>query len=321
MGNDGGSIPKRRELVKEAARNPTVSELKATIFESLNHAWTHDPISSEPIDLETVVSDWRGRLYNYETILKGLMPGSGSDHSEPKDDNSNNKNDKTTSAGNGESPTIFATELSFASTGIKSLRDVVKLKFKRYTPPPSRDNNKKEKEIFACPVTLKELGTASTKSVYLVPCGHVFAEQAIQMITTDATETTTEKEVCPECSEPFNKSEDVIPILPTDKADIQRLAKRTEDLRAKGLTHSLKKDKSASKEKKKNKRSADEANANGDDVHKEKESKKAKKNTSDSISSRVSGINNPATAALTARVLADQDEAIKRRKLAAAGLR
>jgi len=322
MGNDGGSIPKRRELVKEAARNPTVSELKATIFESLNHAWTHDPISSEPIDLETVVSDWRGRLYNYETILKGLMPGS---NAESKDDNNTNSDDKTTSAGNGESPTIFATELSFTSTGIKSLRDVVKLKFKRYTPPPT-GNSKKEKEIFACPVTLKELG-ASTKSVYLVPCGHVFAEQAIQMITTTdtTTETTaTEKEVCPECSEPFNKSEDVIPILPTDKADIQRLAKRMEDLRAKGLTHSLKKDKSASKEKKKNKRSADEANnANGDDLNKEKESKKVKKNTStsDSISSRVSGINNPATAALTARVLADQDEAMKRRKLAGAGLR
>ncbi|KAK3401764.1 Rtf2 RING-finger-domain-containing protein [Sordaria brevicollis] len=313
MGNDGGSIPKRRELVKEAARNPTVSELKATIFESLNHAWTHDPISSEPIDLESVVSDWRGRLYNYETILKGLMPGAIDD----SETNNTNSDDKTNNAGNGESPTIFATELSFASTGIKSLRDVVKLKFKRYTPPPT-GSSKKEKEIFACPVTLKELG-ASTKSVYLVPCGHVFAEQAIQMITaTETSETTTEKEACPECSEPFNKSEDVIPILPTDKADIQRLAKRMEDLKAKGLTHSLKKDKSASKEKKKNKRTADEANANGE----EKESKKAKKSAAlDSISTRVSGINNPATAALTARVLADQDEAMKRRKLAAAGLR
>ncbi|KAK3342614.1 Rtf2 RING-finger-domain-containing protein [Neurospora tetraspora] len=301
MGNDGGSIPKRRELVKEAARNPTVSELKATVFESLNHAWTHDPISSEPIDLETVVSDWRGRLYNYESILKGLMPGSSDDHSsETKHDNND--------SGNGESatPTIFATELSFASTGIKSLRDVVKLKFKRYTPPNGGGNTKKEKEIFACPVTLKELG-ASTKSVYLVPCGHVFAEMAIQMIT---------EEVCPECSEPF-KSEDVIPILPTDKADIQRLSKRMEELKAKGLTHSLKKDKSASKEKKKNKRTAEEADGDAD---KEKETKKAKKSTSDSISSRVSGINNAATAALTARVLADQDEAMKRRKLAAAGL-
>ncbi|KAK3952874.1 Rtf2 RING-finger-domain-containing protein [Pseudoneurospora amorphoporcata] len=312
MGNDGGSIPKRRELVKEAARNPTVSELKATVFESLNHAWTHDPISSEPIDLETVVSDWRGRLYNYESILKGLTTEPGSHDAEPKKDD-------TTTSGNGESatPTIFATELSFVSTGIKSLRDVVKLKFKRYRPP----GNAKEKEIFACPVTLKELG-ASTKSVYLVPCGHVFAEMAIQMITDGSTDSTEEQELCPECSEPFNKSEDVVPILPTDKADINRLSKRMEHLKAKGLTHSLKKDKSASKEKKnknKSKRTADEANVNGD-AEKEKETKKAKKSTaaSESISSRVSGINNPATAALTARVLADQDEAMKRRKLAAA---
>ncbi|CCC09765.1 hypothetical protein SMACR_03321 [Sordaria macrospora] len=329
MGNDGGSIPKRRELVKEAARNPTVSELKATIFESLNHAWTHDPISSEPIDLETVVSDWRGRLYNYESILKGLTTTTTPDDVETTyDNNSGNGNGESATTG----PTIFATELSFASTGIKSLRDVVKLKFKRYTPPGN--TKEKKKEIFACPVTLKELGSASTKSVYLVPCGHVFAEMAIQMITepqsTDGA-TTEEKEACPECSEPFNKSQDVIPILPTDKAEINRLAKRMEDLRAKGLTHSLKKDKSASKEKKnqdKNKsknnkkRTADEANgANGGDAEKEKETKKAKKSAGDSISSRVSGINNPATAALTARVLADQDEAMKRRKLAAAGLR
>lgn len=330
MGNDGGSIPKRRELVKEGARPPTVSELKATIFESLNHAWTHDPISSEPLDLETVVSDWRGRLYNYESILKGLTTTTTTDDdsanspSETKDGNGNGN-------GNGESattPTIFATELSFASTGIKSLRDVVKLKFKRYTPPPGTTKGEK-KEIFACPVTLKELG-ASTKSVYLVPCGHVFAEMAIQMITSsdnsngsskDKNKSTEEKEqdmVCPECSEPFKPEDGVIPILPTDKAEIQRLAKRMEDLKAKGLTHSLKKDKSASKKEKKNKnkRTADEAN--GDDAEKEKESKKAKKSTADS---RVSGINNPATAALTARVLADQDEAMRRRKLAAAGLR
>ncbi len=74
MGNDGGSIPKRRELVKSAARNPTVSELKATALESLSHAWSHDPLNSERLDMENPVSDWRGRLYNYETILKALMP-------------------------------------------------------------------------------------------------------------------------------------------------------------------------------------------------------------------------------------------------------
>lgn len=278
MGNDGGSIPKRRELVKDAARAPTVSELKATAHESLNHAWTHDPLTSELLDLENAVSDWRGRLYNYESILKGLMPGDSDDT-------------KTTESANGESP-----EATFASTGIKSLRDIVKLKVKRYTSPGT-----KEKGIWACPVTLKELG-ASTRSVYLVPCGHVFAETAIKQI---------HEEVCPECSEPFH-SEDIIPILPTEKSDMERLAARSEALRAKGLTHSLKKDKSSSKKKRK----ADEANGTRSATGEEDTVKATPKSAT---SHRVSGINNAMTASLTAKVLAEQEERNKRRKLAAAG--
>ncbi|KAK4187075.1 replication termination factor 2 [Podospora australis] len=287
MGNDGGSIPKRRELVKNAARAPTVSELKATAHESLSHAWAHDPLTSEPLDLENIVSDWRGRLYNYESVLKGLMPSDGDD-----DNNDNNDTAIPPAAVNGE-----PLELTFAATGIKSLRDVVKLKFKRYAPPGT-----KGQENWACPVTLKELG-ASTRSVYLVPCGHVFAEVAIKQI---------QEEACPECSEPFQR-EDVITILPTETTEVEKLTARIVNLRAKGLTHSLKKDKSAGKKKRK----ADDAN--GDAVRKEKSQEIAKGQSKSDISSRVSGINNAMAASLTAKVLAEQEERHKRRKLAAAG--
>ncbi|KAL2120015.1 hypothetical protein VTJ04DRAFT_6976 [Mycothermus thermophilus] len=280
MGNDGGSIPTRRELVKEAARTPTVSELKATAFENLSHAWSHDPLSMEKLDMDNVVSDWRGRLYNYESVLKGLMP-SGDD------------NDDATAPAlvNGESP-----ELTFASTGIKSLRDVVKLKFHRYKQPGA----KSQKEVWACPVSLKELGPA-TKAVYLVPCGHVFAEAAIKQIQED---------VCPECSEKF-LSRDVIPILSTDKAELDALSARMSDLKAKGLTHSLKKDKSSSKKKRK----AEEAEENGSGKSKKSDSSTTK--APSKADGRVSGINNHMAATITARVLAEQDERSKRRKLAA----
>ncbi|GAB1316206.1 Replication termination factor 2 [Madurella fahalii] len=285
MGNDGGSIPTRRELVKSAARTPTVSELKATALESLSHSWTHDPLTSELLDMENVVSDWRGRLYNYESILRGLMP-SGDD------------NDTTAPAlVNGESP-----ELTFASTGIKSLRDVVKLKFKRYAPPGA-----KGKETWACPVSMKELG-AATRAVYLVPCGHVFAEAAIKQI---------QEEVCPECSEAF-RSGDVIPILPTDKADLDMLQSRITELGVQGLTHSLKKDKSAGKRKRKGNEADVDGTAQSDkskDPRRETE-KITKAPSKPDISSRVSGINNAMTASLTARVLAEQEERNKRRKLA-----
>ncbi|KAK4158855.1 replication termination factor 2 [Cladorrhinum sp. PSN259] len=286
MGNDGGSIPKRRELVKSAARTPTVSELKATALESLSHAWSYDPLSSEPLDMDNVVSDWRGRLYNYESILKGLMPG----------ENSGDLDDATPPMlVDGESQ-----ELSFASTGIKSLRDIVKLKIKRYAP-----SGTKEKDVWACPVTLKELG-ASTKAVYLVPCGHVFAEVAIKQIR---------EEACPECSEVF-KAQDIIPILPTDKSELEKLTARLDSLKEEGLTHSLKKDKSNGKKKK---RKADETDINGEGAEgASKSGAKPRESRKEKDAKNAPHINNAMTASLTAKVLAEQEARNKRRKMAAA---
>ncbi|KZZ95365.1 DUF602 domain-containing protein [Moelleriella libera RCEF 2490] len=258
MGNDGGSIPKRRELVKNAARAPTTSELKATVLESLAHAWAHCALSGAPLEMETAVSDWRGRLLSYEAVLRGLMP---SDE--------------------------FA-ETSPASFGIRSLRDVVHLKFS------------KSADRWACPISMKELGPA-TKSVYLVPCGHVFAEIAITEIQEDS---------CPECGGSFEK-ENIITLLATAEEDVQRLEMRIENLREKGLTHSLKKDKSEKRGKRKRKEV---------DITKTSEQpltaiKGNVPTANASVEQRISGINNSMAASLTAKVLAEQDERIKRRRL------
>lgn len=271
MGNDGGSIPKRRELVKSAARAPTHSELKATNLESLGHAWTHDPLNSTTLDFDSVVSDWRGRLYNYETILQSLMPSD----TEPTADTENGP----------------AEGLTFAGTGIKSLRDIVRLKF-------TKSGDKEKKNVRICPVSMKELGPA-TKSVYLVPCGHVFAEVAFKQI---------QEENCPECSEPY-KPENVVPILPVDDAEVKKMLQRIDDLRTSGLTHSLKKDKSAGKKKRK----AEDGKEDGGEKRRATDAAKAPKKEAPS---RTSGINNPMAASLTARVMAEQEELSKRRKLA-----
>ncbi|KAM0363103.1 hypothetical protein ACHAO7_011552 [Fusarium culmorum] len=252
MGNDGGSIPKRHELVKNAARAPTTSELKATTLEALAHAWSHCALSGEPLDIDTLVSDWRGRLYNYEAILNGLMPSD-----EPVD-------------------------ITPASLGIKSLRDVTKLKV-------SKDGDK-----LVCPISMKELGT-SVKSVYLVPCGHVFADVAIKEI---------QEKTCPECGTEF-EHDNIITLIAHTKEDVERLEKRVENLKSQGLTHTLKKDKSEKKKKRK-----------GDDVKEEDKvssAEKAKKKED----ARIRGINNSFAASLTAKVMAEQDERNKRRKLVA----
>jgi len=260
MGNDGGSIPKRRELVKDAARAATLSELKATALESLAHAWSHCALSGDPIDLDSVVSDWRGRLYSYEAVLTGL----------------------TSDSDDGDS-----TQTTPSSLGIKSLRDVAKLKFNRTG------------DKWTCPISMKELGP-STKTVYIVPCGHVFAEVAMKEI---------KEKACPECSEEF-KEENTITILPTTDEETERLQKRMEDLRAAGLTHTLKKDKS----EKKKKRKAGESNGIANHEGKNGEPNGVKKDDGPRASN---GINNSSAASVTAKVMAEQEERNKRRKLAA----
>ncbi|KAL4724407.1 Replication termination factor 2 [Fusarium chlamydosporum] len=251
MGNDGGSIPKRRELVKNAARAPTTSELKATTLEALTHAWNHCALSGEPLDIDTLVSDWRGRLYNYEAILNGLMPSD-----EPVD-------------------------ITPASLGVKSLRDVAKLKV-------SKNGDK-----LVCPISMKELGPA-VKTVYLVPCGHVFADVAMKEI---------QEKACPECGTEFTQ-ENIITLLAASKEDVERLEKRIEKLKSEGLTHTLKKDKTEKKKKRK-----------GDDVKEEDKAANRAKDMKKGEDARISGINNSFAASLTAKVMAEQDERNKRRKL------
>ncbi|QIW95118.1 hypothetical protein AMS68_000636 [Peltaster fructicola] len=121
MGNDGGSIPTRRELVKEAARNPTTSQIKETQHEKQEYFWTTDPISQKPL-VQPIVSDAYGTLYNKDTILEYLLEGARSEDV------------KRTSR-----------------DCVKSLKDVVEVKF-------ATDESGK---AWTCPVTGDKLGPGS----------------------------------------------------------------------------------------------------------------------------------------------------------------
>ena len=287
MGNDGGSIPTRRELVKNAARNPNTSELKATQVEAQTHAWTYCPLSNRPL-AAPIVSDCAGTLYNKDAILEQLLP---------KDD---------------VVPASIIKEKEDVLQGrVKGLRDVVEVKF------TVLKEGKDEKKI--CPITSKELGPG-TKAVYLVPCGHAFSEVAIREVA---------GETCVECNEPYT-TENIIPILPTAKEDIAKLAARASKLKDAGLTHSLKKA-PGSKKRKKN-AEADSAAA-GEKVV-ETNGKTSAEGLSERTKARLaengpgtpqsrsgtstpvsSGIKNTATASLTAKVLDEQEDRNKRRKL------
>lgn len=210
MGNDGGSIPTRRELVKEAARNPTAAELKESQQEQQEHLWTTDPISQKPL-VRPVVSDSNGKLYNKETVLELLVEGVRKDEAE-----------------------------RITLGAIKSLKDVVEVKFEVEPASESSDaSDVSKREVWVCPVTGDRLGPGS-KAVYIVPCGHVFSGTAIKEVS---------GEKCLSCETEY-ASNDVIPIISVSETDIARLALRTKTLREKGLTHSLKKASGGKKRKK-----------------------------------------------------------------------
>ncbi|KAK4981493.1 Replication termination factor 2 [Elasticomyces elasticus] len=263
MGNDGGSIPTRRELVKEAARDPTTTQIREIQHEQTEYYWTTDPISRNPL-VRPLVSDSLGKLYNKDTILEYLL-GEGEEASKSEAD-------------------------GILQGNVKALRDVVEVKFEVDKEATEKGDGSVKVEVWKCPITNDRLGSG-TKSVYLVPCGHAFSARAIKEVARDV-----ESERCLQCSEPY-ASNDVIPIIPTNPTEIARLALRMKTLKAKGLSHSLKKASGAGKKRKKDKTEG-KIDANG---HASRESPKA------------SGIKNASTAALAAKVLQEQEQNKRRR--------
>ncbi|OJJ42970.1 hypothetical protein ASPZODRAFT_124602 [Penicilliopsis zonata CBS 506.65] len=284
MGNDGGSIPTRRELVKEAARAPSTAQVKEAQRELQEHFWTTCPLSHKPLN-RPVVSDCIGNLYNKDAILQFLLPGEDVEGISSKADCE-----------------------AVLCGRVKGLRDVVEVKFEvdsEHVGQAADTNGRREGWI--CPITAKQLG-ANVKSVYLVPCGHAFSEEAIRQLKGDK---------CLQCNEPYTE-DNVIAILPTKETDKQKLLDRAQKLAEQNLTHSLKKAPGSKKRKKQ---------TNGESTTATTETLKDTKTTGSGGRSGTStpapgppsnGIKNAATAMLTARVLEEENEKKKRRKMVGA---
>ncbi|KAI5777203.1 Rtf2 RING-finger-domain-containing protein [Geopyxis carbonaria] len=257
MGNDGGSIPTRRELVKEPGRQKTHSEVRDSAAQTQSYRWTTCPLSKRPLSAP-VVSDWGGRLYNKDSILEWLLHG-------------------TEAFGDGE---------EVLEGRITSLKDVLEVKFETLCDR-SATNSKDETEAmrWVCPISRKELGPG-VRSVYLVPCGHVFSDSAVKEV--GGTENK-----CLTCNTNYDLT-NAIPINPTEPHEIEILQNRLKILGQRGLTHSLKKAPSTKKNlKRKN------ISAVGNVQKRPKES----------------AIKNAATAGLTAKVLEDEESRHTQRKL------
>ena len=169
MGNDGGSIPKRRELVKEAAKALTTSQAKEQLTEQQEYHWSTCPLSRKPL-AAPVVSDAAGALYNKDSVIEFLLAEDGREKEEAGKV-ADMKRD-------GE----FA-ELGCAGDRLKGLKDVVEVKFEigqeRTTEASGR------RETWMCPITGRELGPGA-KAVYIVPCGHAFAGSVVKEVAGSA---------------------------------------------------------------------------------------------------------------------------------------
>jgi hypothetical protein len=163
MGNDGGSIPKRSELVKEAAKAPTAAQIKEAQQESQDHAWNHCPLTSKPL-ARPVVSDAAGTLYNKDSVIEYLL--SGEQRTKEQED--------------------------VVGGRIAGLKDVVEVKFeveegeageeKKRNGGSGGSGGSGRKERWVCPVTRVEMG-GPARAVYLVPCGHAFSGSVVREVS------------------------------------------------------------------------------------------------------------------------------------------
>lgn len=232
-----------------------------------------------------MVSDCAGLLYNKEAVLKYLLG--------PEESTLNKEDCDRILQGR-----------------IKSLKDVVQVLFEVGTDQPT------DEERWICPVTSKELGPA-IKVIYIVPCGHGFSQEAIKEMKTGR---------CLQCNQPY-ESDNIILLFPATEDEKNQLQNRIDNLSEKGLTHSLKKVSGSSKKRKVNRVVKDEQDtieaisqttgeAQPSGTHSQKSapiSRSMTPLTATSAPKVLNGINNAATANLTAKVLKEESDRKKRK--------
>ncbi|KAJ9096044.1 hypothetical protein QFC21_005409 [Naganishia friedmannii] len=192
MGNDGGSIPYRIDLVKNKVKEEKQDE------KALSRAlWLFCALSKRPLTVP-VVADPLGKLYNKDAIIEYLL-------------------DRST-YGDGDQICGY----------VKGVKDLINLNLTPNpalsgSPPHQLTNGRKQdsadlptRSPFICPLTMKE-PTGALPFGCIKSCGCVFSEGGIRAVVQSETnarptedahkaETSPNPEMsipCPNCSEPF----------------------------------------------------------------------------------------------------------------------
>ncbi|GAC97911.1 hypothetical protein PHSY_005499 [Pseudozyma hubeiensis SY62] len=175
MGNDGGSIAKRDELVRTKASFEKVDP--ELLRQSL---WTVCSLSRQPLQ-PPVASDQLGHLYNKDAILSHLLA----------------RHQSTSSSNSDPIPHV------------RGLRDITELNLTPNTlyRAPSPTSSSKDHSVypFMCPLSSKQMD-GNQRFVYIAACGCAMSYTGLRttVAAAEASKEKPEQRPCPVCGKAFN---------------------------------------------------------------------------------------------------------------------
>ncbi|XP_020339365.1 replication termination factor 2-like isoform X1 [Oncorhynchus kisutch] len=196
MGCDGGTIPKRHELVKGPKKVEKVDKNA-----ELAARWKYCALSTEKLRRPIVACDL-GRLYNKDAVIEYLL-------------------DKSADRPNSE-----------VASHLRGIKDIKELNL---TDNPAwegeRRNTKGDRyedmhcAMFICPVVGLEMN-GKHRFCFLQTCGCVFSDRALKEVKTEICHKVGHK-----CGDPF-KDENLV-VLNGNKEEVEKLREKMEEKRAK----------------------------------------------------------------------------------------
>ncbi|KZP19056.1 DUF602-domain-containing protein [Athelia psychrophila] len=194
MGNDGGSIPDRRDLVKTKVKAEQADKANQT-----RARWFFCALSKQELR-EPIVACALGKLYNKDAIIVYLLDNSA--------------------YGDGEK---ICSHIRSLKVGCEDAEAHAQL---RALVEKAVETSTSERPQFACPLMMKEMNGVQP-FVYILTCGCVFSQAGLKTVSgsgsaspknddDDAEKPKQQQmEVCPQCAAKFDKATDVLTLNPS----------------------------------------------------------------------------------------------------------